>query len=281
MPSSAKPLPLRQDEVAAYKDLAARPNPRRFVISFMPALGALLLAAERNKGSALTRSEVRRLLNRAPAIALSAKQVKQLAASRGYADVDPADLYASWLAFKQAALPPQPRQRAARSTSKKNRPAAAPAVERFANILARRIDSPEVVAFLKTWKAKAVVYPKLEAGWIVLHKHGFDVILSLDEVFGKPRGGGKSTIWTYTVRLFSPEYCQGKKIRPYEDELLPGLRFPLTRTSVHQQLGKPVRTHKIRGMDEYLHAGYRVSFVYRREQEQVAFVELEWCQPSS
>ena len=101
------------------------------------------------------------------------------------------------------------------------------------------IDSREVLAFLKTWKAKAVVYPKLEAGEIKVYKHGFDVILALDEAFGQPRGGGKSAVWTSTVRLFSPEYCRGKKIRPYEEELVAGLRFPLTRDTVRRQLGKP------------------------------------------
>jgi hypothetical protein len=56
----------------------------------------------------LTRTEVKRLLDQAPAIALNATQVKKLAASRGYADVDPANLYESWLAEwggEQAAAP--------------------------------------------------------------------------------------------------------------------------------------------------------------------------------
>jgi hypothetical protein len=83
------------------------------------------------------------------------------------------------------------------------------------------------------------------------------------------------------VRLFSPEYCRGKKIRPYEEELLSGLRFPLTRDIVRKQLGKPARTRKIPCFDEYLSDGCRIRFEYRGKESDVVFVELEWDQGGS
>jgi hypothetical protein len=95
MPRTTNAIPLRHEEAAKYKDLAPRPNPKRYAIGFMPALGALLLSAESTKGSALTQSEVQRLLQEAPAIALTAAQVRKLGASRGYKDVDPTHLYES------------------------------------------------------------------------------------------------------------------------------------------------------------------------------------------
>jgi hypothetical protein len=147
-------------------------------------------------------------------------------------------------------------------------------VKRFANVLGRRIDSPEAAEFLKTWRAKAVIYRRLEAGEITVHKHGFDAILALDEAFGKPRGGGKSNAWICTIRLFSPVYCEGKRIQPYEGEIVAGLRFPLTRKIVRQQFRKPARTRKIPNFDEFVFSGCNVRFVYRAE-DQVAFVELE------
>lgn len=281
MPGTSKLLPLRQNEAAAYRDVIRRPNPQGFAIAFIPALGALLLAAEREKRSELTRTEVKRMLDRAPAIALTTAQVKKLVASRGYADVEPADLYTSWRTFRQAALNPQAtraarQQKKTRAPSKQPATATPPAVLRFADILSRRIDSPEVLAFLKTWKTKAKVYPRLGGGEITAYRHGFDAILSLDEAFGKPRGKGKSTVWIAYVRLFAPEYCQGKKIRPYEGELVAGLRFPLTRTSVRKRLGKPVRTRKIPAWDEYLLSGCQVHFVRRRSGNEIVFVELAW-----
>ena len=44
-----KPAPLKHEQTGPYSDLASRPNPRGYVIAFMPALGSWLLQAERKK----------------------------------------------------------------------------------------------------------------------------------------------------------------------------------------------------------------------------------------
>jgi hypothetical protein len=66
----------------------------------MPALGAWLLRAERQKGADLSPAEVARIRDGAPAIALRPRQVEALRESRGYDDVDPSRVYESWCEFK-------------------------------------------------------------------------------------------------------------------------------------------------------------------------------------
>jgi hypothetical protein len=94
------PLPLKHEESGPYARLASRPNPQGFLIAFMPALGAWLQHAEKRKGADLSVSEVVRLRDAAPAIALRPAQVQALREDRGYEDVDPLRVYESWREFK-------------------------------------------------------------------------------------------------------------------------------------------------------------------------------------
>ena len=94
------PSVLVHEASGPYAELASRPNPDGFIIAFMPALGAWLLRAEREKGEPLTQDEVVRIRDGAPAIAIVTAQVEKLRESRGYEDVDPTDLWSSWQAFK-------------------------------------------------------------------------------------------------------------------------------------------------------------------------------------
>jgi hypothetical protein len=64
--------------------------------TIVPSLVAMLLAAERDKGAALTEAEVDRLVDEAAAIAMSAKDVRALERSRGYADIEPRRAWAQW-----------------------------------------------------------------------------------------------------------------------------------------------------------------------------------------
>jgi hypothetical protein len=96
-----KKLPaLKHEESGSYAALAARPNPKRYVIAFMPALGAWLLRAEKQKGARLSATEMGRIRDQAPAIALRPAHIKALRESRGYDDVDPLRLKESWREFK-------------------------------------------------------------------------------------------------------------------------------------------------------------------------------------
>ncbi len=64
--------------------------------TIIPPLVAMLLAAEREKGLALTELEVERLVDEAPAIAMTADDVRTLERSRGYADIEPRRAWAQW-----------------------------------------------------------------------------------------------------------------------------------------------------------------------------------------
>jgi hypothetical protein len=64
--------------------------------TIVPSLVAMLLAAERDKGAALTEAEVDRLVGDAAAIAMSASDVRALERSRGYADIEPRRAWAQW-----------------------------------------------------------------------------------------------------------------------------------------------------------------------------------------
>ncbi|MCB9562207.1 MAG: hypothetical protein H6708_17520 [Kofleriaceae bacterium] len=66
------------------------------VPTIIPALVAQLLAAERAKGSALTRMEVERLVAEAPAMAVDARRALALERSRGYADLEPRRAWEQW-----------------------------------------------------------------------------------------------------------------------------------------------------------------------------------------
>ncbi len=92
--------PLKHEESGPYAELATRPNPERLVIAFMPSLGAWLQRAEKQKGSDLSATEVARIRDGAPAIALHAEQLIALREDRGYEDVDPLRVYESWCEFK-------------------------------------------------------------------------------------------------------------------------------------------------------------------------------------
>lgn len=64
--------------------------------TIIPSLVAMLLAAEREKGDALAEAEVDRVVDEAPAIAMSADDVRTLERMRGYADIEPRRAWAQW-----------------------------------------------------------------------------------------------------------------------------------------------------------------------------------------
>lgn len=66
------------------------------VPTIVPSLVAMLTAAERTKGAALTRGEVERLVDEAPAIAMAVSDAVALERSRGYADIEPRLAWEQW-----------------------------------------------------------------------------------------------------------------------------------------------------------------------------------------
>jgi hypothetical protein len=92
--------PLKGGDHGAYADLAARALPEGLVIQFIPSLAALLTRAEQLKGAPLTESEVARVRDAAPAIVSRADAAEAVTESRGYADVDPANVWESWQAVR-------------------------------------------------------------------------------------------------------------------------------------------------------------------------------------
>lgn len=98
---ASKQTPLKLEDSGPYQELRSRPNPSRLAIVFSPALCVVLIRAEREKSAELTGDELNRIRDNAPAIAVTRRQVKLLEESRGYKDVAPRNLAASWRAFKQ------------------------------------------------------------------------------------------------------------------------------------------------------------------------------------
>jgi hypothetical protein len=145
-------------------------------------------------------------------------------------------------------------------------------IRRFVNIIGRRIDSPEIAEFLRTWGTHTKV------GEIRVHKEGFDVILASKEEWGGSRGTGTSKVWACYMRFFSPEYCVGKKIKPYRGPIIDDVCLPLTRQGVLERFGTPSKSLRNgQHSDEYDFADCVVRFVYPNTKEHVAFVELDRC----
>jgi hypothetical protein len=67
----------------------------------IPALIAVLLAAERTKGGPLARSEVESVVDAAPSIAMAARDVQALERSRGYVDLEPRLAWEQWRAVRE------------------------------------------------------------------------------------------------------------------------------------------------------------------------------------
>jgi hypothetical protein len=81
--------PLKELEVGSYAEIAARPNPQRFVIQPIPALVAILLSVEKKKGSRLTKLEVDAIRDEITVLVTAPEAAKAVDDRRGYKDIDP------------------------------------------------------------------------------------------------------------------------------------------------------------------------------------------------
>ena len=70
------------------------------IITPVPALVAVLLNLEKQKGSPLTEVEVIEVRDNAACIAMPRPAHNAVVESRGYADIDPEQAWEEWLSFK-------------------------------------------------------------------------------------------------------------------------------------------------------------------------------------
>jgi hypothetical protein len=74
--------PLKLNEVGAYGDLTARPNPDGLVVVTVPPFETMLPFLARQRGRELTPDEVEAERKRAPSIVLTKEAAQQMAAAR-------------------------------------------------------------------------------------------------------------------------------------------------------------------------------------------------------
>ncbi len=71
------------------------------IITPVPALVAVLLAKEREKGGALTREEVEEITDKAVCIGMPRHARKKVDEARGYEDIDPEQAWEQWQNVRQ------------------------------------------------------------------------------------------------------------------------------------------------------------------------------------
>ena len=74
------------------------------IITPVPALVALLLAKEKEKGALLTREEVEEITDKAECIAMPRHARKKVDEGRGYEDIDPEQAWEQWQNVRQHLL---------------------------------------------------------------------------------------------------------------------------------------------------------------------------------
>lgn len=75
---------LKVGDTGSYAELAARSNPEGLVLLYNPGISALLARAKSLKGSALTGSEKKRIVESAPVIATPKSVAEATIRQRGY-----------------------------------------------------------------------------------------------------------------------------------------------------------------------------------------------------
>lgn len=74
---------------------------RKLIQIFNPSLAALLLAAENDKGGALTEDEVIAIRNSATVMMVSEEAAEEFAKKRGYKDIDPDNCWQEWCELRK------------------------------------------------------------------------------------------------------------------------------------------------------------------------------------
>jgi hypothetical protein len=136
----------------------------------------------------------------------------------------------------------------------------------LATLLGEDFKSNAFQKFLKRQRFKTDMMPADGIGQVSCHEEGIEFLLDY-------KAGHYSVI---NVRLLSPEYCEGKRIRPYAHALVQGLSFPSDQSTVRSKLGKPSRINNgPYRFDDYDFPDYTLRFVYRRESSLLGFLTIE------
>jgi hypothetical protein len=93
---------LRYEQSGTFAALSALSNPGGLVVVHVPSLLSWLQRAEQQKGSALSPTEVQRILDGAPGVAFRPEEVEAMKADRDYADIDPGNAWEAWQESKRA-----------------------------------------------------------------------------------------------------------------------------------------------------------------------------------
>lgn len=88
---------LQAGESGKYSDLAGRPLPEGLSLVFVPALAALLARAQKLNGAALIEPQVLAIRDGSYVMVVHHDAARSVEEKRGYADIDAADAWASWL----------------------------------------------------------------------------------------------------------------------------------------------------------------------------------------
>lgn len=82
--------------------MAESSEKEELIIAPVPALVAVLMHLEQEKGSPLTEAEVLTARDNEACIAMPRSAYQAVSDARGYADIDPERPWAEWLAFRAA-----------------------------------------------------------------------------------------------------------------------------------------------------------------------------------
>jgi hypothetical protein len=93
---------LRDGESGEYGKLVQRKLPEHLSMVFVPSLAALLFHAERLNGAALTEAQVLAIRDRSMVMVVPHSKAHAVQERRGYADIDAADAWNSWLKLRDA-----------------------------------------------------------------------------------------------------------------------------------------------------------------------------------
>lgn len=73
--------------------------PQNLTLVFIPSLATLLMRAQELAGAALTETQVLRIRDAAKVMIVGTDAARAMREERGYADIDPASAWPSWLAI--------------------------------------------------------------------------------------------------------------------------------------------------------------------------------------
>ena len=89
-------------ESGEYGALVKRPLAEGLALVFVPSLAALLTRAQQLSGAALTEDQVLRIRDAAAVMVVGHDHVRAVEEERGYADIDAANAWQSWLRLQEA-----------------------------------------------------------------------------------------------------------------------------------------------------------------------------------